>query len=145
MADTFTAKERSAVMRAVAGSGTTPERVVEAIVRQLRFRPKLNDESLPGKPDLVFPRRKKTILVHGCFWHRHACDAGRSTPETNRDYWLAKFERNVRRDKKVRRELRAAGWSVLVVWECQTKRSRRERLKRRIASFLAGERPGKVR
>jgi len=83
-----------------------------------------------------FPGRRKVILVHGCFWHRHACRKSRSTPATNKDKWKAKFERNVRRDKRVRRELRCLGWGVLVLWECQLGRWTAERIAKRVAKFL---------
>src|SRR6187455_3222241 len=121
MADVFTRGKRSEVMRAVRGAQTGPENRVLAIVVRLRFRPIRNDATLPGRPDLVFPRRKKIILVHGCFWHRHHCQNGRSTPSSNVDFWTGKFKRNRRRDAKVRRLLRLAGWSVMTVWECQTR------------------------
>lgn len=137
MADVFGPDERSRVMRAVLGSRTKPEIVVQAIVRELGRRPRLNDVTLPGRPDLVFSRLKKVIFVHGCFWHRHHCDAGRSTPASNVEYWLAKFARNRRRDRKVKTMLRAAGWQVLTIWECQTAASRISRTAQRIRRFLA--------
>lgn len=137
MADVFSPEERSRIMRAVLGSQTKPELVVQAIVRALGRRPRLNDATLPGRPDLVFPRLRKLIFVHGCFWHRHPCAAGRSTPASNVDYWLAKFARNRRRDRKVKLLLRDAGWQALTIWECQTAASRISRTAQRIRRFLA--------
>jgi DNA mismatch endonuclease, patch repair protein len=96
----------------------------------------LHDTSLPGAPDLVFPRLNKAIFVSGCFWHRHTCGRCR-IPAANRAYWLAKIDRNAARDRRVQRALRRLGWSVLVVWECQTAAARRERLQTRIDQFLA--------
>lgn len=136
MTDVFTPAQRSRVMRAVRGSQTGPEMVVQELVRALGYRPRCHDETLPGRPDLVFRRRRKAIFVHGCFWHRHRCEAGRSLPASNREYWQAKFRRNVRRDRRALADLRAAGWQVLVVWECQTKARRRARLAARLAAFL---------
>ena len=132
--DTFTRSERSAIMRKVKGKDTAPELAVRALVRRLGLRCTLNRADLPGKPDLVFVRRRKAIFVHGCFWHGHSCRAGRNRPSTHQAYWTPKLERNKARDAANRRRLRRAGWSVLTVWECQLKRA--ERLSARLASFL---------
>jgi DNA mismatch endonuclease, patch repair protein len=91
--------------------------------------------SLPGAPDLVFPRLRKVIFVSGCFWHMHHCGRCR-IPTSRRGYWVKKLERNRERDKRVQRALRRAGWRVLVVWECQTVAARRERLEIRLRRFL---------
>ncbi len=136
MADTFSSSERSDIMRAVKSTNTRPELTVRRIVHQLGFRYRLHRGDLPGRPDLVFVRRKKVIFVHGCFWHRHACEAGRSTPASNEDYWRRKFQRNVRRDRSAVRQLRRLGWGVSIVWECQTKPKRADRLRRRLIRFL---------
>jgi DNA mismatch endonuclease (patch repair protein) len=135
MADTFTKAERSRIMAAVKGSNTTPEMVVRRLVHALGFRYRLHVRTLPGAPDLAFPRLRKVIFVSGCFWHMHTCGRCR-IPATRRSYWVAKLQRNATRDKRVQRALRRAGWSVLVVWECQTVAARRERLRTRLCSFL---------
>lgn len=148
MTDVFSSAKRSRIMAAVKSSGTTPESIVVEVVRSLRFRPRLNVRELPGSPDLVFPRRHAVIFVHGCFWHRHRCASGESLPAANREFWRAKFARNTRRDAAASKALRAAGWRVLTVWECQTKPTRRRQLTRRIAAFLrasGGDRPGRRR
>jgi DNA mismatch endonuclease (patch repair protein) len=134
----FSTAERSAIMRQVRDRQTTPERIVAELLRQWRFRPRLNDPGVPGKPDFVFPRRRKVIFVHGCFWHRHRCEAGQSLPASNQEYWTAKFARNQRRDARLSAELRRAGWSVLIVWECQTRVGERPQLERRLQHFLRG-------
>lgn len=136
MPDQFSALERSRVMRAVKSGDTTPELIVRRIVHALGYRFRLHRRDLPGQPDLVFPRLGKAIQVHGCFWHRHACEAGRSTPATRVDYWNAKFSRNVERDRRNLRRLRRLGWRVLVVWECQTRVAKRATLEARLARFL---------
>jgi DNA mismatch endonuclease (patch repair protein) len=123
-------------MRAVKSGDTTPELIVRRLVHALGYRFRLHRRDLPGQPDLVFPRLGKAIQVHGCFWHRHACEAGQSTPATRPDYWNAKFARNVARDRSNLRRLRRIGWSVLVVWECQTRTAKRDALEARIARFL---------
>jgi DNA mismatch endonuclease (patch repair protein) len=136
MPETFTKEERSRIMAAVKSCHTTPELVVRRVVHGLGYRYRLHRRDLPGQPDLVLPRLGKAIFVHGCFWHRHACGAGQSTPASRMDYWNAKFARNVLRDRRNLRKLRRLGWSVLVVWECQTRVAKRESLSRRLARFL---------
>jgi len=138
MADVFTSEQRSAVMRAVRGVDTKPEVAVRRLVHALGFRYRLHVRKLPGAPDLVFPRLKRVIFVHGCFWHRHRCEAGRSTPASRVEYWQAKFAANQRRDRRSRRQLRALGWEVLVLWECQIRPSSRQRLQDKIERFLHG-------
>lgn len=123
-------------MRAVKSGDTTPELIVRRLVHGLGYRYRLHAGDLPGKPDLVLPRHGKAIFVHGCFWHRHRCSAGQSTPASRVNYWQAKFERNVARDRANLRKLRREGWSVLVVWECQTKVARLQALERRLLRFL---------
>ena len=137
MPDRFTPAERSNVMRAVKSGDTTPELIVRRLIHAMGFRYRLHGADLPGKPDIVLPRHGKVIFVHGCFWHRHACAAGQSTPATRVDYWQAKFDRNVTRDRSNLRKLRRLGWSVLVVWECQTASRKVETLRNRLTRFLA--------
>jgi DNA mismatch endonuclease, patch repair protein len=104
------------------------------------FRYRLHVRALPGAPGLVFPRLRKVINVHGCFWHLHGCPLCR-VPASRRRYWAAKLQRNAARDELVGRALRRAGWRVLVVWECQTRREKLARLEARITKFL---RPNKL-
>lgn len=96
--------------------------IVRRLVHAMGFRFRLHSRQLPGKPDLVLPRHKKVIFVHGCYWHRHRCRYGRVTPKTNCEFWQAKFDANVARDRRIRREIIQSGWKVLTVWECWTKR-----------------------
>lgn len=134
--DTFTAEQRSEVMRRVRATDTGPEMTVRRLTHAMGFRYRLHCRELAGNPDLVFPARGKIIFVHGCFWHSHSCRAGRNRPVTNKPYWLTKLERNRRRDRTNRARLRRDGWDVLVVWECQLKDA--ERLRERIRRFLEG-------
>jgi DNA mismatch endonuclease (patch repair protein) len=138
MADTFTKAERSRVMAAVKGRNTTPELTVRRMVHSLGYRYRIHVDRLPGCPDLVFPARRKIILVHGCFWHRHHCSAGQSMPATRVEYWSAKFARNQARDRRNRRALQRLGWSLLTVWECQTRVARQLALRERLVAFLDG-------
>ena len=111
---------RSELMRRVRGKDTTPERAVRRVAHALGYRFRLHRRDLPGTPDLVFPRLRRAIFVHGCFWHRHEGCARTTTPKTRAAYWREKFEQNIRRDRRNLAALRRLGWSVLVVWECQT-------------------------
>lgn len=112
---------RSAVMRAVRGKDTGPELKVRRAAHALGYRFRLHRKDLPGSPDLVFPRLKTVVFVHGCFWHGHDCARGARTPKTNTDYWRAKIARNVARDARTAAELAALGWKVETLWECELK------------------------
>ncbi|MGH7812420.1 MAG: very short patch repair endonuclease [Candidatus Binataceae bacterium] len=122
----------------VKSKDTKPEVAVCDIVRKLGARCRVQDSNLPGKPDLVFRRRKKIIFVHGCFWHRHRDCSRTQTPASRTSYWIPKFARTVARDRQALRKLRRAGWSVLVVWECEL--ARPDSVARKIAAFLSGQR-----
>lgn len=118
-----------------------PEIVVRRLVYRMGYRYRLHRSDLPGKPDLVFPSRKKIIFVHGCFWHQHAeCKDGH-LPKTNLEYWIPKLERNILRDKKVVEELAEMGWNVLVIWECEL--IDRDRLSNKVNQFLSTNSPNK--
>ena len=120
MTDTVTPKRRSEIMSNIRAKGMKPEMAVRRIAHAMGYRYRLHRKDLPGKPDLVFPGRRKVIFVHGCFWHQHsdaACRIARR-PKSNRDYWLPKLESNVARDAKHQAELAELGWKVLVIWEC---------------------------
>ena len=126
-------EERGRRMSRVRSKGTLPELVVRRLAHALGFRFRLHGR-LPGHPDLVFTSRKKVVFVHGCFWHRHPRCKKASTPSTNVAYWIPKFRANVLRDKRKTRELLELGWSVIVVWECETKEigTLRKRLRREL-------------
>jgi DNA mismatch endonuclease (patch repair protein) len=108
-------------MSRVGSKNTTPELQVRraAHMRGLRFR--LHRKDLPGKPDMVFPKHKLAIFVHGCFWHRHAYCKKATTPKSRQDFWEAKFASNIARDAHAVSELKQLGWRVEVIWECETK------------------------
>lgn len=134
MVDTLSPERRSWLMSRVAAKNTKPELIVRRALTALGYRYRLHRTDLPGKPDIVFPSMRKAIFVHGCFWHRHANCSGASTPKSNVVFWRTKFESNVERDKRNVRALRRNGWSVLIVWQCQTRNP--ERLTRRLERFL---------
>ena len=107
-------------MQAVRDKNTGPEWVVRRLLHGLGYRYRLHRRDLPGTPDLVFPSRRKAILVHGCFWHAHGCRYGRA-PKSRLDYWLPKLERNKERDAEKQARLEALRWRVLTVWQCETR------------------------
>ena len=113
--------QRSAQMALIRGRDTKPEKLVRKALHGAGLRFRLHDKQLPGKPDIVLPSRKIAIFVHGCFWHRHKsarCKLAR-LPKSRLDFWLPKLEGNAERDKKAQAALRANGWRVIVVWECE--------------------------
>ena len=118
MSDVYDKAKRSAVMARVRSRDTTPERALRRILTSLGARYRLHRQDLPGRPDLVMAGRKLAFFVHGCFWHGHDCARGSRVPKANRDYWLAKVARNAARDERSAAALRAAGWRVEIVWEC---------------------------
>ncbi|HNY41570.1 MAG TPA: DNA mismatch endonuclease Vsr [Bryobacteraceae bacterium] len=120
-------------MRAVRSVDTGPEMAVRRMVHGMGYRYRLHGAELPGKPDMVFAGLRKVIFVHGCFWHQHRCPAA-ARPTSRREYWDAKLDGNIRRDRKNIRRLHSLGWDTLVVWECQIKNA--SSLKRRLVEFL---------
>lgn len=135
MADTLTQAQRSALMRRIKSQDTKPEMAVRRLLHALGYRYVLHDRRLPGRPDLVFPARRKVIFVHGCFWHAHGCSIA-PTPKSNTLYWSRKIDGNVRRDTRAVRKLRTLGWGVAIVWECDTKLADLSRLVNRLVRFL---------
>ena len=121
--DRLTSAERSRNMALIRGRDTKPELRVRSLLHGLGYRFRLHRRELPGSPDIVLPRHKAVIFVHGCFWHRHPGCRGATTPKTRTEFWRQKFEGNVRRDNAVRASLDKAGWQVLVLWECETKKA----------------------
>ena len=134
MADTVDRKKRSEIMSRVGSRDTKPELVVRRIAHGLGFRYRLHRRDLPGCPDIVFPRYRSVIFVHGCFWHRHPSCKFASSPKTRVEYWENKFRGNVARDTRNATLLRNLGWRVLVIWECETKNH--EVVAERIRSYL---------
>lgn len=141
MVDTISPKRRSENMRRIASKDMKPELVVRRLVHGMGYRYRLHASDLPGKPDLVFPSRRKLLFVHGCFWHQHGslrCRIARC-PKSNRRYWLPKLKRNTLRDAQHTGKLRRSGWKLLVIWECQTKNA--DVLANRIRRFLGPKGP----
>ena len=107
-------------MSRIKSKNTTPELTVRSLLYHMGFRFRLHRKNLPGKPDIVLTKYKTVIEVRGCYWHRHKGCREASVPKTNTDYWMKKFNRNVERDKENEKRLKALGWDVIIVWECET-------------------------
>ena len=137
MTDIYEPRKRSEIMSRIRGRGTKPELIVRRIAHRLGFRFRLHRKDLPGRPDIVFPRHRAVIMVHGCFWHRHPGCKHASSPKTRESYWKSKLDDNVARDRRNETALRELGWRVMVIWECETKD--REAVAARIKSFLLQE------
>ena len=123
-------------MAKVKSKDTGPELLIRRLLRDMGFRGyRIHFEKLPGRPDIVFTKRKKVIFVHGCFWHGHTCPAGSHRLKSNEEYWDAKLLRNVERDQKHLSEIIAIGWQVLVIWECQLKKD--EYVRKTLTNFMS--------
>jgi DNA mismatch endonuclease (patch repair protein) len=119
LADIFTIEKRSQIMASISGKETKPEIAVRSFLFRQGFRFRKNVKTLPGKPDVVLPKFKTVILIHGCFWHGHKKCKRASLPKTNSSFWNEKIERNIMRDKKIYLELKKLGWSVITIWQCE--------------------------
>ena len=122
---------RSKIMRAVRRTDTTPELAVRRLLHGLGLRFRLHPPNLPGTPDVVLPKFRVAIFVHGCFWHRHEGCSKSTMPKTRTDFWQMKFRQNVERDGRNEEKLSTKGWKSVTVWECETKSP--ERLRTRLA------------
>jgi DNA mismatch endonuclease, patch repair protein len=121
MADNLTVEQRKKNMSAIKSRHTKPEIIVRSMLHRLGFRFRLHNKKLPGKPDIILPKYKTVIFVHGCFWHQHKGCKRSTIPKSNTNYWIPKLTGNVKRDVQHKSDLKNAGWNVAVVWECETK------------------------
>jgi len=133
MADTRTPTQRSFIMRSVGTKNTGPELFVRRLLHAEGYRFRLHRKDLPGRPDIVFPARRKAIFVHGCFWHGHGCTKGK-LPKSRKSYWKPKIAANAARDESNISALKKRGWSVSVIWQCETKHP--TKLRRKLIRFV---------
>ncbi len=122
MTDRLSRERRSWNMSRISGKDTAPEKQVRSALHRAGYRFRLHSRTLPGRPDLVLPKYRTLVLVHGCFWHRHKGCRFAYTPKSRTAFWNAKFDANVERDRRTARELRRLGWKVVTVWECEADR-----------------------
>ena len=141
MTDVVSSEKRSQMMSGIRSKDTRPEMIVRRALHARGFRYRLHVKDLPGKPDLVFPRYRSVVMVHGCFWHGHSCHLFK-VPSTRTEFWLAKIGRNRERDAEVRQALAGLGWRVLEVWECELRDARKagyQPVVERIAEWLCSD------
>lgn len=134
MTDVHTREQRSRNMAAVRGKNTKPEMKVRSIIHSFGYRFRLHRKGLPGKPDIVLPKYKLAIFVHGCFWHSHDCRHGQMAPVTRSEFWAAKRRNNAERDSRSKIALENQGWKVETIWECETRRA--GELRSRVAQMM---------
>jgi DNA mismatch endonuclease (patch repair protein) len=130
---------RSQMMAGIRGRDTKPERVLRTALHSAGFHYRLHVSNLPGKPDLVFPKYKAVVLVHGCFWHRHPGCWWTTNPSSNAEFWAAKFDQNVRRDARNIIDLGNLGWRVAIVWECALRLQGLDDVALAIGRWLTGD------
>ena len=133
MADRLTPEQRSAHMTRIRRANTKPELVIRRLLHSLGYHFRVQFGEVPGRPDIVFPARRRCVQVHGCFWHAHGCSLSQ-TSSTRTEFWEAKFARNRERDERLERHASALGWDTLTIWECVT--SDIAGLTRRLTYFL---------
>lgn len=136
MPDVHTPEQRHKNMAAIHSSSTKPELKLRRALWSVGFRYRVNERRLPGKPDIVLPKYRTVIFIHGCFWHGHKGCRYYTVPKTNTDFWIAKVARNQERDQEVWRQLEAKGWSVIIVWECELKKYRFEDTVNRVTAEI---------
>ena len=127
--DRLSKEERSLNMSKIKSKDTLPEIRLRKALWRIGYRYRLHYKSLPGKPDIVIPKYKIVIFVHGCFWHRHKNCIEASRPKTNSEYWETKINKNIERDKKHRKEIKKKGYKVIIIWECMVKKIVEENIK----------------
>jgi DNA mismatch endonuclease, patch repair protein len=140
MVDRLSPEARSRNMARITGKDTSPEMIVRRLLHSMGYRYRLHVRALPGRPDIAFPGRKKAVLVHGCFWHRHAGCRYAYTPKSRVEFWEGKFARNIIRDARNAEALVERGWQAIVVWECETKAA--DSLRDRLDGFLGPAKSG---
>ncbi|HEY2359723.1 MAG TPA: very short patch repair endonuclease [Candidatus Angelobacter sp.] len=127
MTDVFTREKRSTIMARIHGKDTAPELTVRSLLHRMGYRFRLHRKDLPGRPDIVLPKHRAVIFVHGCFWHGHTCKRG-ARPTSNAAFWEKKITDNCERDKNAFKKLKSMDWRVLVLWQCQIQKHLEARL-----------------
>lgn len=139
--DVVDAAKRSRMMAGIKSKNTGPEMIVRKYLHAQGFRYRLHPRKLPGSPDVVLPKHRVVIFIHGCFWHRHRSCKLATNPSSNVERWTMKFQGNVERDARNAAALRALGWTVIVVWECELRSAAVERLGRLVTEILSEAAP----
>ena len=136
MSDVLTPQQRHQCMSHIRSTSTKPEVKLRHGLWKRGFRYRKNDSRLPGSPDIVLPKYRTVVFIHGCFWHGHKGCKYYTIPKTNVDFWMEKIERNQKRDQEVWRKLEAKGWSVVIIWECELREPRFEETVDRVEEVI---------
>jgi DNA mismatch endonuclease Vsr len=136
MADVHDKSTRSYNMSQIKGKNTKPEMIVRRFLHAQGFRYRLHDQRLPGKPDLVLPKYKTAIFIHGCYWHKHEGCRYFVVPKTRTEWWMNKINRNVINDLKAADALKRSGWNIYIIWECELKKGKIEQTLKRLLNFF---------
>lgn len=136
MADIFSPSKRTEIMKSIRSKDTGCELIVRKIIFAMGYRYRLHKASLPGKPDIAFPKLKKAIFVQGCFWHGCKKCSRSKLPEVNKGFWKTKIRGNINRDRRNYKELKKLGWDSFCVWQCEIKKRNEDKLKSRIDKYL---------
>lgn len=123
-------------MSRIRGKDTKPEKIVRSMLHEMGYRFRLHRRDLPGNPDIVLPKYKKVIFVHGCFWHGHKGCPRSKRPTSNKKFWSEKLRKNIERDKQNQKKLKELGWDYFTIWQCQIKKSSDENLGNILSAFL---------
>ena len=134
--DVFSIEKRSKIMAKIKGKDTKPEKIIRSLLHKMGYCFRLHRRDLPGNPDIVLPKYKKVIFVHGCFWHGHKGCPRSEKPSSNKNFWNEKLTKNIERDKQNQRKLNELGWVSLVIWQCQIKKGNISQLRQTLTSFL---------
>lgn len=132
--DVFSVEKRSRIMSSISGKNTEPEIAVRSLLHSLGYRFRIHRKDLPGNPDIVLPKYKKIIFIHGCFWHGHRDCKRSKLPNSNREFWEQKIRSNVQRDNKIISSLTENGWDVMILWTCQIRNS--ENVAHKLIEFI---------
>lgn len=136
MADIFSPKKRTEIMKSIRSKDTGCELTVRKLIFATGYRYRLHKASLPGKPDIVFPMLKKVIFIQGCFWHGCRKCSRSKLPKSNKSFWKNKIEGNINRDKQNFKKLKRLGWDYLCIWQCEIKKRNEKKLELRINNYL---------
>jgi DNA mismatch endonuclease (patch repair protein) len=134
--DVFPKEKRSQIMANIKGKDTKPEKVVRSLLHKMGYRFRLHRRDLPGNPDIVLPKYKKVIFVHGCFWHGHAGCPRAKRPNTNKAFWNEKLTKNIDRDNRNQQKLKKLGWDYLIIWQCQIKKPKKDQLRNQLEEYI---------
>jgi DNA mismatch endonuclease, patch repair protein len=139
MTDIFSKEKRSSIMQKIGSKDSTQELFIRKLLHSMGYRFRLHRKDLPGCPDIVFPKYKKVLFIHGCFWHGHKGCKRAVLPSENRNFWEEKIGGNINRDKSNYIKLRKKGWNYLIIWQCRIKRGNEKLLMQNIKKYLTEE------